>query len=91
MGMPHSTPLSPLIVSDDDVASHARDPRPDSSASVAQGVIGEALALVSDESLRPQTRLIGAQALLDDLARALARMALDLQPEGSPDLSEPDR
>lgn len=91
MGMPHSTPLSPLIVNNDDVASHAQDPRPDPSASVAQDVTGEALALVSDEILWPQTRLIGAQALLDDLARALARMAFDLQPERSPDLSEPDR
>lgn len=45
----------------------------------------------SSSALQPEVRLIGAQALLDELTRALARMAIDLQPEGFPDPTEPDR
>lgn len=45
----------------------------------------------TSNALQPEVRLIGAQALLDELTRAIARMAIDLQPEDIPDPSEPDR
>ena len=46
---------------------------------------------IAECDLWPETRAIGAQALLDELARALARVAIDLQPSGSFDPPEPDR
>lgn len=90
--MPHSTIPSPSSSDDDLVAQYETAAQPARPSDIgAAGVAEAALTLVTDESLWPQNRLIGAQALLDDLARALARMALDLQPERSPDSSEPDR
>ena len=62
------------------------------SAIAAAGSILCAVHEVSTSTaLQPEVRLVGAQALLDELTRALARMAIDLQPEDIPDPSEPDR
>lgn len=62
------------------------------SAIAAAGSILCAVHEVSTSSaLQPEVRLIGAQGLLDELARALARIAIDLQPEDIPDPTEPNR
>lgn len=57
----------------------------------AQEIIGDICRIAACDDLWPEIQVIGAQALLDELARALARMALDQQPEGFPHPSEPDR
>lgn len=57
----------------------------------AQEIIGDICQIAACDDLWPEIQVIGAQALLDELARALARMALDQQPEGFPHPSEPDR
>ena len=54
-------------------------------------IIDSVRSIADSDALQPEVRLIGAQALLDELARALARMAINLQPEDIPDPSEPDR
>jgi len=49
----------------------------------AQTVIVDICGIAACDDLWPEARGIGAQALLDELARALARLAIDLQPSGS--------
>lgn len=44
-----------------------------------------------DDEVCPTLRMMGAQALVDDLARALARMLLEAQPVGTHPPSEPSR
>ena len=57
----------------------------------AQTVMGDICRIAACDDLWPEIQVIGAQALLDELARALARMAFDLQPEDIPDPTESDR
>ena len=57
----------------------------------AQAVIAHVRDVAGCETISPHARAIAAQALLDALARALARVAIDLQPDGSRNLPEPDR
>lgn len=56
----------------------------------AQTVMANICHIAACDDLWPETRVIGAQALLDELARALARVAIDLQPAGSFTFLEPD-
>lgn len=55
-----------------------------SAASKASAVAARAWEISQDEKLDPQVRLLGAQALLDDLARTLARVLVEDQPDASP-------
>ncbi|MGK2256127.1 MAG: hypothetical protein ACI8Y6_001430 [Brevundimonas sp.] len=61
-----------------------------STFEAAKIVLDQACALMVDDALPPHNRASAALALLDDLARTLARVAIDLQLEGSSHLQEPD-
>ncbi|WP_191558945.1 hypothetical protein [Brevundimonas aurantiaca] len=61
-----------------------------STSKAAKIVLDHACALVVDDDLFPHNRASAALALLDDLARTLARVAIDLRLEGSSHLQEPD-
>lgn len=62
-----------------------------SAAATASYVAARALEISQDEELNPAVRLMGAHALVDELARALARMLVESQPEGAHPPSEPSR
>lgn len=61
-----------------------------STSKAAMVVLDRVSALAIDDALSPHDRATAALALLDDLARAIARVAIDLQLDGSPHLQESD-
>lgn len=61
-----------------------------STSMAAMVVLDRANALTIDDALSPHDRATAALALLDDLARAIARVAIDLQLDGSHHLQESD-
>jgi len=64
--------------------------QPSSTSKAAMVVLDRVSALAIDDALSPHDRATAALALLDDLARAIARVAIDLQLDGSPHLQESD-
>ena len=86
-GLTHAGPQH-QPASDD---ASALPPSQAASLQAAQTVIVDICGIAACDDLWPETRVIGPQALLDALARALARVVIDLQPSGSFNPPEPDR